>query len=85
MKIQKYNEFINEELGWKDAVLGVLSLFAMGNVAQANNKLAANQKLKTEIQNVLNDDTQKKEIIDSLNKHGMPKAAQYIQNNADRF
>lgn len=87
MALKKYESFlqskkVNEELGWKDAVLGVLSLFALGDV-NAKMQLKNDSDLKAKVETILKDETQRKSIVDSLAAHGMKNPDTYLQKNAD--
>jgi len=97
MNISKYNEFlvlskidnietVNEELGFKDVVMGIglLANIVLGNVtlAHAKDKID-NQDVKDKIAYVLSNKDQLTSVIDSLEKSGMSDAAKVIKNNAD--
>jgi hypothetical protein len=49
MKIKKYNDFIIEELGWKDAIVGAALGLSTLNPQQSKGQITQTQQLKTTI------------------------------------
>lgn len=91
MKLQKYDQFINdkinEELGYKDVLTGIALL--AGIVGGTINKAEAQNRLKDKnvidnIENVLNDPSKLDGVIDSLEAQGMKDAAKTVKYNADK-
>lgn len=85
-KLEGLNEsLINEELGFKDVLIGISALVGVvsGNLtkSQAQNKLNDKEVIQ-QIDDVLNDKEELKSVIDSLESRGMDDVADYIQNNA---
>lgn len=99
MKIKKYTDFtysikidrlneslINEELGFKDIVMGfaILAGVINGSIdsAEAQNRLS-DKTIKDQISATLKDSNKLNSVIDSLEERGMEDAADVIKNNAD--
>jgi flagellar motor protein MotB len=86
-KLQKWNDFqtVNEELGWKDVVLGIglLSGVLTGSVkSQAQNSLGKEKAIKN-IEIVLNDTEKLNKVISDLETMGYTDAEQKIKDNAE--
>jgi outer membrane protein OmpA-like peptidoglycan-associated protein len=77
--------FINEEVGFKDVVIGLAALASfLGGPKDAEAKnVLSDKQVRTNIERVLDDKDQLQSAIDSLEARGMEDVAQIIQNNAE--
>lgn len=89
--IKKYEQFyrelkseerLNEELGWKDVVFGVLALLGQVKGADAQEKLS-NKELVSKIETTLKDDKKLDAVSDELRNMGYEEAAELVKTNSE--
>jgi hypothetical protein len=90
--IKKYEQFykefkseekVNEELGWKDVVFGVLAIIGLGK-AEAGEK-PTNKELISKIETTLKDDKKLDALSDELQSMGYEEAAELVKTNSEKI